>query len=58
MQDILDEDMGIQFEIENLPDLESQMVLLTADDASVESYGTAWRDNSNKENQMKDSALC
>ena len=40
-QDILEEDLGIALEFENLPDIETQMVLLTADEASVETFGTA-----------------
>jgi hypothetical protein len=41
-QDILDEDMGIDFDFDNLDDLEQQMaVLLTAEDASVVTFGTA-----------------
>jgi len=45
MQDILDEDMGVNmnFEFDGLSGLEHQVVSLTADEASVTTYGNALR---------------
>jgi hypothetical protein len=41
MQDILDEDMNVQFQFEGINHLEHSMVRLTTDDASVFTFGPA-----------------
>ena len=56
-QDLLDEDMGIPIVFEDIPDMESQMVLLTADDASVDTFGTAIGAKANQSSQLADSAI-
>jgi hypothetical protein len=56
-QDILDEDMGIKFDFENLPDIETQMTLLTTDEASVDTFGTALGAKANTQTQQKESGI-
>jgi hypothetical protein len=57
-QDILDEDMGIEFDFDNLDDLEQQMaVLLTTEDASVSSFGTALGAKAINTSQHKESGI-
>lgn len=56
-QDILDEDMGIQFEFDNIPDIETQMVLLTTDEASVDTFGTALGAKAKHVTQQKESGI-
>jgi hypothetical protein len=58
-QDILDEDMGITFTLDNIHDIEKAMndVTLTTDEASFASFGTALGAKAMTQTQQEESAI-
>ena len=53
---VLDEDMDVKIEVENLLDIQSQLVLLTSDDASVGSFGSVSVAHATTPSQQKEAA--
>jgi hypothetical protein len=49
--------MGIAFSFENIPDIETQMVLLTTDEASVDTFGTALGAKAKTQTRQKESGI-
>jgi hypothetical protein len=49
---ILDEDLGIEFDLDGMEELGNEVVLLTAEDASVQTYGTELGQHASTETQQ------